>query len=452
MRSPRGSTASRELGFWSATVLVIGHTIGVGIFLTPSELIGALASPALTLGLWLSCGALILAGAFTFGELAARFPQSGGAYVYLRRAWGERIAFLYGWQCMLILDPGLTAALASGLSQYLVVLWPAAAGSERWLAVGTVWTLALVSMSGLRMSARVLGLLTAVKLLALVVIVFAAFAVGDGSWSNLVPFAARRTGAPPIGEALALGLVGAFFSFGGFWEASRIAGEMHDPSRTLPRALALGVTSVTLAYLVTTLAFLYLVPPDRATSPAAFAQRAGEAILGRSGPPALASIVVLSVLSSVMALVLMAPRLYVAMSRDGLFPAAMASLHPVTKAPVRATALLASIATLFVLSGTFDQIVALFLCTTLTFIALAAGGLFVVRRRQPQAPAFRAPGYPVIPSLFILLVLSVVALVSFARPLQALVGFGLVSLGLPAYRILGERGALGAKASDGGDR
>ncbi len=161
------------------------------------------------------------------------------------------------------MDPGVTAALALGLSQYLVVLWPAAAGKERWLALGTVWALALVNMAGLRVSAGVLNLLTAVKVLALAAVVVAALTIGAGSWSHFTPFAARRAGAPAIGEALALGLVAVFYSFGGFWEASRVSGEMRDPRRQLPRALALGVTAVTAAYLVTTLAFLYLVPAER---------------------------------------------------------------------------------------------------------------------------------------------------------------------------------------------
>jgi basic amino acid/polyamine antiporter, APA family len=428
-----------ELGLWSATALVVGHTIGVGIFLTPAELIGALGSPALTFGLWLACGALVLAGAFTFGELARRFPQAGGPYVYLRQAWGERIAFLYGWQSLLIMDPGVTAALALGLAQYLVVLRPEAAGSERWLALGTVWALALVNMAGLRVSARLLNLLTGIKVLALATIAVAALTIGAGSWSHFLPLAARRAGTPPIGDALALGLVAVFYSFGGFWEASRIAGEMRDPRRQLPRALALGVTAVTAAYMVTTAAFLYLVPAEEATSAAAFARRAGEALLGPRGPAVFASVVILSVAASAMALLLMAPRLYLAMSRDGVFPAALAAAHPVTRAPARATALLASIASVFVLSGTFPQIVAFFLCTTLGFIALAAAGLFVIRRREPGAGGFRTPGYPATPALFVLFLLAVILLVAVARPLPALAGLALVLLGLPAYAVLTAR-------------
>jgi len=430
------------LGFWSAGALVVGHTMGVGIFLTPAELIGALASPALTFGLWLGCGAFVLAGALTFGELASRYPLAGGLYVYLREAWGSRVAFLYGWQSLLVMDPGVTAALAIGLSAYLVVLWPAAAGHERALALATVWTLAILSMAGLRLSTRALNAMTGLKVLALLAVVVSAFAVGDGNWSHFSPFFARRAGAPPIGEALGLGLIGAFYSFGGFWEASRVAGEMRDPRRELPRALTLGVAAVTAVYILTTLAFLYLVPAEQATSASAFAQRAGEALLGRSGAPALAGVVVISVVASVLALLLMAPRLYLAMSVDGLFPAALARLHPRTKAPARATALLASIASVFVVSGSFSQIVALFMCTTLLFIGLAAAGLFAVRGRATRAPAFGATGYPATPALFVLLVLAVVVLIALARPLPALAGFALMLIGLPVHGALAARGTL----------
>jgi basic amino acid/polyamine antiporter, APA family len=286
--------------------------------------------------------------------------------------------------------------------------------------------------------------------LALLALVVGAFTIGTGSWSHFSPFVGRRPGAPPIWEALGLGLIGAFYSFGGFWEVSRVAGEMRHPRRELPRALAFGVAIVTVAYVATTLAFLYLVPAEQATSASAFAQRAGEALLGGSGVPAFAAVVVVSVVASILALLLMAPRLYVAMSGDGLFPAALARIHPRTKAPARATALLASIASVFVLSGTFSQILALFMCTTLVFIGLAAAGLFVVRRREPGVSEFGAPGYPATPALFVLLVFAVVVVIALARPVPALAGFALMLIGLPVYRVLAAGGALGGPASNGG--
>ena len=332
---------ARSLGLWPATALVVGHTIAVGIFLTPAELIGALASPALTLGLWVVCGALVFAGALTFGELASRYPLAGGPYIYLRQGWGERVAFLYGWQCLLILDPGITAALAIGLSGYIVVLWPGAAGAERWLAVAAIWTLALVSVSGLTLSARVLAGMTGLKLTAFAAVVAIAFSVGTGSWSHFQPFFVRQAATVPIGEALALGLISVFFSFGGFWEASRIASEVRNPTRTMPAALAIGVASVTAVYVATTIAFIYLVPVRDVTTAQEFARRAGEAMLGGTGPTFLAAIVVVSVATSALALLIMAPRLYVAMSHDGLFPSSIASVSDATGAPAGATLLLA---------------------------------------------------------------------------------------------------------------
>ena len=416
----------------------MGHTIGVGVFLTPAETIGALASPALTLGLWLGAGALVLAGALTFGELAARRPESGGLYVYLREAWGERAAFVYGWQCLLILDPGVTAGLASGLARYVVAAVPAAAGRERWIALAAVWILAAGPMLGLRPSVRALNVLTLWKILALLAVPAVAFATGGGSAAHFQPFFERRPGALPMVPALAAGLVGVFFSFGGFWEASRLAGEIRDTKRTLPRALAFGTAAVTVLYVVTTAAFVYLVPADPALTATDFARRAGEA-LGQSGPAALAGIVVLSAAASALALLLMAPRVYVAMSRDGLFSPALAAVDPRTGAPVRATALLAAIASVFVLTGTFEQIVALFLCSMLILIALAAAGIFVLRRREPHAAAFRSPGYPVTPALFIALLLAVSGIVATGHPVPALIGLALAALGLPAHRVFSAR-------------
>jgi APA family basic amino acid/polyamine antiporter len=226
-----------------------------------------------------------------------------------------------------------------------------------------------------------------------------------------------------------------FFSFGGFWEASRIAGEVRDAPRIMPVALTLGVTCVTLVYLAMTAAFIYLVPVQQATSAAEFARHAGEAMLGNAGPSVFAVIVVLSVLASVLALLIMAPRLYVAMSDDGLFPSALATVNA-ARSPARATALLALIASVFVSVATFQQIVAFFMCTSLGFVALAAAALVVVRHRTPDESAFRAPGYPVSTALFVALVLGIVTLLAVNRPTQAIAGFGIVLLGLPAHWLL----------------
>lgn len=429
----RSSTRNVELGLWHAIALVVGHTIGIGIFLTPAELIGALASPAVTLGLWIGCGALVLAGALTFGELAARYPVAGGLYVYLREGWSERVAFLYGWQSMLVMDPGVAAALATGLAGYVAVLWPAAQGSERWIAMAVIWLLAIAGMTGLRLSAGVLAAITALKFLAFAGIVALAFGAANGSWSHFEPLLTRHANHVPFGEAIGLGIVGVFFSFGGFWEASRIAGEIRNAPRTMPIALTAGVAAVTVIYVATTIAFIYVVPPGESTSASAFAHHAAEGMLGPKGPLVLAAVVALSVVASLLALLIMAPRLYIAMNRDGLFPSALAVVAPATHAPVRATILLAALASLYASIGTFQGILAFFMCTTLVFVAMAAGALLIVRRDASKSGGVATAGGAATPVLFILLVSTVVLLIAFSRPMQALAGLAVVLVGVPVH-------------------
>jgi APA family basic amino acid/polyamine antiporter len=213
----------------------------------------------------------------------------------------------------------------------------------------------------------------------------------------------------------------------------------------MPAALAIGVAGVTLVYVATTAAFIYVVPIRQVTSAAAFAARAGEAMLGSPGPGGLAAIVVLSVVASLLALVIMAPRLYVAMSEDRLFPSVLGSVHPATRAPVRATIVLAALASVYVLAGTFQEILAFFMCSTLLFVALAAASLIVLRRRAPDAGPFHAPAYPLTPLSFIVLVAAVVVLITASRPVQAFAGFAVILLGLPAYGLLVQRRAGGRR-------
>lgn len=437
------SSAPGRIGVWSAAALVVSHTVAVGIFLTPAELIGALASPAWTFGLWIAGAVAVLAGAFTFGELAARFPQAGGLYVYLREAWGPRVAFLYGWQALLIMDPGVTAALAAGAAQYAGLLWPDLAAAPRLTAAVTIWVLAALNLAGLTFGARVFGILTIVKLGTLAAVVLGAFVTGAGSWAHFVPFVGERAGAAPLGPALAIGLVSVFFSFGGFWETSRIAAETRHPRRDVPRALVSGVVCVTLIYLLTTAAFILLVPPGAATTAADFARHAGEALAGPIGPTLLSAAVWISVVASVMAMMMVAPRLYDAMGRDGVFPAGV-SVRSATGSPIRSTLVLAVLATAFVLLGSFDQIVSFFIAATLVFLAMAAAAVYVVRRRGAPAASFRVPGYPVTPALFIGLVTIVTVMVAANRPLPTLAGAIIVLAGIPAY------GAFARRRSDAG--
>jgi basic amino acid/polyamine antiporter, APA family len=428
--SAKSATLLRQLGLPASTALVIGGTIGVGIFLTPAGMARSLASPALLLLVWSFIGGAALCGALCFGELAARFPEAGGGYVYLREAYGQGVAFLYGWKCLLVMDPGLTAALAAGLGAYVHAMAPTL--SLKIVAMAAIFIVAVANVAGVRLAAGVGNFLALAKIAILILLVGWGFLSGAGNVSHLLPLVYRRPGAPPILPAMAGALISAFFSFGGWWELTKLAGEIKEPQRNLPRALALGVVTVTLLYVAVSAVFLYLVPMGAVASSEAFASQVGSALFGNTGGLVLSGIVSLSVLGSLFAFMTMAPRVYYAMAQDGVVPAFVARLNPNTGAPVRAIAVQASLALFLVAVGTFERIVAYFVFVTVAFLGLTVVGLFRIRRKSTQA-GYSTPLYPLTPVLFLACIVLVMALLAAGRPLEVLLGVAVVSLGWPAY-------------------
>jgi APA family basic amino acid/polyamine antiporter len=230
-------------------------------------------------------------------------------------------------------------------------------------------------------------------------------------------------------------MVAAFFSFGGWWDVSKLAGEVRNPGRNLPRALVLGVTIVTLVYILTSAVFFYLVPLERVTSGETFAAQAGEALFGRAGGEVFAGIVIVSVFSSLAGIIMAAPRVYYAMARDGLFFSAAASLHPRFATPARAILLQAALACLLVVLGTFNQIIAYFIFMAVLFIALTVAAVFVLRRKPASRSDYQTPGYPATPLVFLALAIVLLFLLAANNPQQAFLGAGVVALGWPVYHL-----------------
>jgi APA family basic amino acid/polyamine antiporter len=428
----------RQLGLASATALIVGEVIGVGIFLTPGGMAKALGSPAWLLAVWIVLGIWALSGALCYGELAARFPEAGGSYVYLRQAYGQQVAFLYGWMALLVLDPGLTAALAVGLADYLSSALDLSPLLVKLTAIGVIVGLAAVNMAGVQLGAGVLRWLTGLKVGLLALIALWGFGLRRGDWSNFVPLVEQRPGSPPLTEGLAIAAVSAFFSFAGWWDVSKVGEEVRDPERTLPLALVLGILIVTLVYIVTSAVFLYLVPIEAVTTQEAFAAQAGEALFGKTGGLIFTAVVILAILGTLASYLLAAPRVYYAMARDGVFWTGLARVHPRLGTPARAIALQAALASLLVALGTFDQIVAYFVFATVLFLALSVAALFVLRHRQPGTVS-PTPGYPVTPLLFLVLTAGLLALLVKGRPKESLLGAGVVVLGLPIYYLFFRR-------------
>jgi APA family basic amino acid/polyamine antiporter len=431
-------STERPLGLASATSVVVGIVVGIGIFLTPAELVRALGSPGLVFVMWLVAGLMAFAGALAYGELASRFPATGGPYVYLREAYGRRVAFLYGWKCLLVMDPGLTAAIATGLASYVSYLVPLAPAGQKAVAVFCILTLAGVTALGTRLAAGTLVVLTALKIGALLALASWGILAGSGEPQSLVPLFERAPGSEPLLGALAAGFVSAFFSFGGWWEASKIAGEVKNPSRNLPLAFAAGTALVTGLYIVVSLVFLLRVPFEEAASASAFASILGEQLFGPAGGTILTGIVLVSGVGTLAAFMLAAPRLYLALADDHLFPRRLARLHPRLGTPVRAIGLQATFASLLVTVGSFGEIVAYFIFATVAFIVLSVIALWVLPREDtPRVPFSRLGG-----AVFVALALVLLVVLLLGRPVPALSGVAMVALGALVFRTLERQSTL----------
>lgn len=434
--SSRGGAAlTRQLGLGTASSLVVAEVIGVGIFLTTAGMAKSVGSPFWLLVVWLVTGAGAAGGAVCFGALAARYPEAGGPYVYLKESYGPRIAFLFGWLSMLVTDPGITAAVAVGLASYVGYLVPLSTWGLKGVAVTAIWLLAAANIRGVALGSGVLRALAALKLGLLGFLVLWGFGLGRGDWSNLYPLVAQRPGSEPLVGALIGASIAAFFSLGGWWDVSKIAGEVRDPRRTLPRALLLGVMIVTLVYILITLVFLYLVPLERIDSREAFAALAGEALFGRVGGVLFTLIVIVTVLGSLAALLMAMPRVYFAMARDRLFFPAVAVLHPRYGTPARAIAVQAALASVLAVVGTFEEILAYFVVPTVIFVALTVGAVFVLRDRHAGKKPLFIPWHPLPPLLFLVPTALVLVLMAVGQPRNAGIGLGVVLLGLPLYQL-----------------
>lgn len=438
----------RQFGLATALAIVIGQVVGIGIFLVPAGMARTVGSPFWLLLIWLAVGFMTLCGALCYAELAARLPHAGGSYVYLREAYGNGTAFLYGWMVLLVLDPGLSALFAVGLASYAGYLWPLSPAGARMLAIGAVLTIGLVTVLGTRAGTAFIRVLTALKIGTLAFIVIFGFASGRGEVDNLRPFFTIPRDAF---AALAGGVVGAFFAFAGWWEVTRMAGELRDPQRNVPRMLVLGILALTIIYLLTTAVFLYLVPVESATNDEAFAALAGEALFGPAGGAILASIVVVSVLGTLFAYFTVSPRVYFAMAQDRLFFRSFGEPHARFGTLHRAVLIQIVLACVLILTGTFEQILSYFFFIVILFIALTVSGMFVLRRRP--FTGYRTPLYPVTPIMFLLMSAIVLLVVGTRNPFETLVGTGLVLLGVPVYLVVFKRNivsAHGVRRDDGG--
>ena len=415
--------------------MIVAEVMGVGIFLTPAGMVRTLGSTAWVLGVWLAMGVLSIAGALCYAELGSRFPEAGGGFVFLREAFGERTAFVYGWMSLLVMDPGLTAALAVGLSQYVLALFGAPASFVPVVAIVCIIVMSAVSILGVENSARILRWTATAKLGVVVVLVAAVLVRGE---AGDLTTATAATVAPSF-QMLGGALMGAFFAFGGWWDLGKMSEEIVEPRRTLPVALAGGIAIVTLVYAGLSVAFMRVLHGVAPATDDAFVVALGSALFGAGASRFLAAAVVIAVAGSLAAVLLGAPRVYLAMARSGVFPARLVRFHPTRQSAPLATLVQVALACLLVTLGTFDQILGYFVPAAVFFLGLSAAAILVLPRPAPDAPVFRAPGHPLPIVVFLILVAVIVVLFAVARPVQTLTSAVVIGLGIPVAWVIIKR-------------
>jgi len=411
------------MGLAAAIAVVTGQSIALGIFLTPAAMAKSLGSPALLAAVWCGMAVMALSGALCYSELAVRYPLAGGEYVYLREGYGPRVAFLYGWMSAAVIDPGLAASLSVGAIPYVQSIITISPRTAALLPFVILIVLGAINYAGTRLSGRVMATANLLKLAVLFALVAWAFVSGHASTANLLPLTTRRPGSDALFGAIAGSVIYAFFSFGGWWEAGKLAGEVRDPRRTLPLAFTCGVLLVTAVYLLVSFAFLSVIPLDRIVSNTAFVAQFGQALFGSAGGKILSACVLLSVTGGLMAFTMAAPRVYYAMARDGAFFSVFGRLHPRFGTPANAVLLQTCGALLILLFGAFDKILAYIIFSAVCFLALSVTTLF--RLKEPV----RRWWYPAAPIVFLIGCAIVALLILMHSPLPALVGVAVVLAG-----------------------
>ncbi|OFW16231.1 MAG: hypothetical protein A3F70_08730 [Acidobacteria bacterium RIFCSPLOWO2_12_FULL_67_14] len=428
---------ARRLGFWSAIGVVVGVTIGSGIFRTPAAIASRVPDPPLMLAVWLLGGLISLCGALSVAELAAALPYTGGWYVYLREGWGRLAGFLFGWAELVLIRASANAAIATVFSEYLLrsLGYGSAvnAAAADYVAAGAISVAAAANIRGVRLGAALAGVSTAAKFGALALVVLVSFALGGGAGASTQHFAASTsTDAGLFG----LALISVLWAYDGFADVCLAGGEVADPQRNLPRSIVAGTLAIVAIYLAANAAYVYVIPVDRIAQSPLIAADAMQAIFGEPGAAFVSVVVTISTFGALVSIMLVAPRIFFAMAGDGLFFRQMASVHPRFGTPHAAITLAAALGVAFVLAGTFEQLADTFVLSIWPFYGLGIAGLYRLRRTRPDLPRpFRVPGYPVVPAIFIAGVVYLVGNALVTEPVWTSVTFAVILAGIPVYYI-----------------
>jgi amino acid transporter len=442
----RDSSLPRRLGLWSAIAVLVGSTIGSGIFRSPAGIADKLPGPLPFLSIWVVGGVFALCGALTLAEVAGAFPRTGGVYVFIREAWGRLPAFLFGWAELLLIRAAALGAISTTFSEYFIRVLgydPRVAPYSsyvHYVAAGAILLLAAFNYVGMKWGSLVQNLTTLAKTGAILLLIVLALALG------LPETGGHFTPAAPAGSftfaRFGLALVSVLWVYDGWADVSFVAGEVKDPERNLPRVLIYGTLTIIVLYLLANIAYLSVLSVEEIRHSRLVAADAADKLVGPIGVAFVSVAVMISTFGTLNGSVMTGARILFAMAADGLLFKPVATVHKKFQTPSVAIGLEAGLGVLFVLLGTFEQLADAFVTAIVPFYALAVGSVFILRRRPEYKPPFRVPGYPVVPAIFIVATIlllgnAIVDPISRGPTLSVL---GVILVGIPVFYFTRNRG------------
>ncbi len=443
-------TLVRGLGLLDSVLLLVSGIIGSSIFLTAKDIGGPLPQPMLFLLVWVIGGVISLFGCVAFAELGSMFPESGGQYVYLREAYGDLVAFLYGWMLFSVANGGSIAALSVAAAAYTGQVFPIVSQDHVVLSLlGVTITrahlfgllliaiLTYVNVVGLRWGMLLQNLSTWTKFVAMAAFVFLGFAIGKGDWSHFRSHGVGLTmGLPPTAliSAMGIALIAVFWAYDGWVYITWVAGEVKEPRRNVPRAMVLGVLVVGVIYMAMNVTYLYALPLGEIAQHETIAHAAAAALFSPHAAMWLSLMIAVSCFSAAATCTLSGARVYLAMAQDGVFFKRMAVIHPKWRTPAFSLIGQGIWAALLTVSGRYDQLYTYVIYGMVLSYTLTVIGMFLLRWKRPEIPRpYRCTGYPWLPAIYVLVGAAWTLNTIITRPTEAFWGTAIVLVGVPGY-------------------
>ena len=442
-------TLVRGLSLMDSVMLMVGGIIGSGIFLTAGQIATAVHKPLFFLGVWFVGGLISLLACFAFAEMAAMYPEAGGQYVFLREAYGEFPAFLYGWMIFTVGQSGTIAALAVGFAEYFGAIIPFAAAHKPvvtalgWtltrghlVSTGAIILLTAINVIGLKRGSALINVATWAKFAAIAIFVLLGLAIGKGSWSNYavsLPLDQSASLSHVI-SGFGVALIAVFWAYDGWVYITWVSGEIKNPQRVLPRALLLGILLVGVIYVSVNVIYLYALPITRVANETTIAQAAAVTLFSSNAAKWLGATIALSCFGAASSAILCSARVSYAMACDGAFFHAMGRVHPKYRTPAFSLIALGAWSIVLALSGSYDQLYTYVMFMMVLSYVAAVAALFVLRRKRPDVSRpYLCTGYPYLPALYLLMAGAWALNSVVTRPKETLIGIGIVFLGAPFY-------------------